>query len=104
MRTEDPLASEPDVELHQIAERIKIFRDSELQPAAHLRLVEMFAEKGISLHVGCSANTPSSLSTKFDSSFSRYFEGHVVLGSPTFTVYAITNRIGSVRLPLRLTR
>ena len=35
---------------------------------------------------------------------SCYFEGHVVLGSPIFTVYAITNLIGPVALPLRLTR
>ena len=59
MKTEDPLASEPDVELRQVADRTKIFRDPELQPAAHSRLTEMFAEQGLSLHVGCSANTPS---------------------------------------------
>ncbi len=47
---------------------------------------------------------PRSLLLSTNPYFPCYFEGHVVLGSPTFTVYAITNRIGSVTLPLRLTR
>lgn len=44
------------------------------------------------------------LNAPIDISLSRYVWGHVVLGSPIFTVYAITNRIGSVALPLRTTR
>jgi DNA-binding transcriptional LysR family regulator len=59
MKRDDPLASETEVELRQIAERLKIYRAPELQPAAHLRLVELFAQEGIPLHVDCSASTPS---------------------------------------------
>lgn len=57
MKTDDPLAHEPEIELRQIADRVKIFRAPELQPAAHKRLVEMFAEEGIPIHVECSATT-----------------------------------------------
>jgi DNA-binding transcriptional LysR family regulator len=59
MKRDDPLASEAKLELRQIAERLKIYRAPELQPAAHARLVEMFAQEGIPLHVDCSASTPS---------------------------------------------
>jgi DNA-binding transcriptional LysR family regulator len=45
MKTDDPLAHQPVVELRQIAERLKIYRAPELQPAAHQRLTELFAEQ-----------------------------------------------------------
>ncbi len=46
MKTDDPLAHQSEVELRQIAERLKIYRAPELQPAAHHRLAELFAEEG----------------------------------------------------------
>jgi LysR family hydrogen peroxide-inducible transcriptional activator len=43
MRADDPLASRAQIDIHEAAPRIKIFRDPELHPAAHSRLSEMFA-------------------------------------------------------------
>jgi DNA-binding transcriptional LysR family regulator len=48
MRSDDPLANQVQLDLHEVAKQVKIFRDPELQPSAHSRLVEMFTEHGIS--------------------------------------------------------
>jgi DNA-binding transcriptional LysR family regulator len=61
MRADDPLASQSQLDIHEIAARIKIFHDPELHPSAHSRLIEMFAEVGIPLHVASSAATPSDM-------------------------------------------
>jgi DNA-binding transcriptional LysR family regulator len=61
MSADDPLASRTQLDIHEIAHRIKIFRDPELQPAAHTRLVEMFTEVGISLSLANSARTPADI-------------------------------------------
>ncbi len=61
MRTDDPLASETQVDIHEAASRITIFRDPELHPAAHSRLSEMFAEVGVPLNITNSAATPSDM-------------------------------------------
>ena len=59
MKAEDPLAHQPQVQLRQISDRLRIYRAPELQPAAHKRLTEMFAEEGIPLHIDSSATTPT---------------------------------------------
>jgi len=59
MRTDDALARHAQLDIHEVAHRIKIFRDPELQPSAHSRLVEMFNEMGIPLSLANSARTPS---------------------------------------------
>ena len=61
LRSDDPLAQQSQLDIHELADRINIFRDPELQPLAHSRLVEMFAEVGIPMHLGCSANTPADM-------------------------------------------
>jgi DNA-binding transcriptional LysR family regulator len=61
LRSDDPLTHRSQLDIHEIADRIKIFRDPELQPSAHSRLVEMFAEVGASMHLACSANTPADI-------------------------------------------
>jgi LysR family transcriptional regulator, hydrogen peroxide-inducible genes activator len=61
MRADDPLASQAQVEIHEVASRLKVFRDPELHPSAHSRLVEMFTEVGIPLHLASSAATPSDM-------------------------------------------
>lgn len=61
MRADDPLASKTQVDIHEAASRITIFRDPELHPAAHSRLSEMFAEVGIPLNIANSAATPSDM-------------------------------------------
>jgi DNA-binding transcriptional LysR family regulator len=61
LRGDDPLAQQSQLDIHEIADRIKIFRDPELQPSAHSRLVEMFAEVGIAMNLACSANTPADI-------------------------------------------
>lgn len=61
MRSDDPLAAEPVIDLHSVASRITIFRDPELHPSAHSRLCEMFAEAGITLHISNSAATPADM-------------------------------------------
>ena len=49
MRSEDTLANEAHVDIHKIADRIKIFRDPESHPSAHSRLVEMFSDVGVTM-------------------------------------------------------
>jgi hypothetical protein len=61
MRSDDVLADRAQLDIHEVAQRITVFRDPELHPSAHSRLVEMFAEIGISIHLACSARTPSEI-------------------------------------------
>ncbi len=61
MRSDDVLADRALLNIHEIAERITVFRDPELHPSAHSRLAEMFAEVGIPIHVACSARTPAEI-------------------------------------------
>ena len=61
MRADDPLASQAVINLHDAAQRIRIFRDPEVHPSAHARLSEMFSEAGIPLHVSNSAVTPADM-------------------------------------------
>ena len=61
MRADDPLAARAQIDLHEAAPRIKIFRDPELHSAAHSRLSEMFAEAGIPLTLANSAATPTDM-------------------------------------------
>ena len=51
MRSDDVLADRAQLDIHEVAERITIFRDPELHPSAHTRLVEMFKEVGIPIHL-----------------------------------------------------
>jgi len=61
MRSDDPLANQALVEIHEVAPRLKVFRDPELHPAAHARLSEMFAEVGVPLNLASSAATPADI-------------------------------------------
>ena len=61
MRADDVLADQAQVDIHEVAQRITVFRDPELHPSAHSRLAEMFGEVGISTHVVCSARTPAEI-------------------------------------------
>ncbi|HEX4065847.1 MAG TPA: LysR substrate-binding domain-containing protein [Acidobacteriaceae bacterium] len=61
MRANDPLASHSQVDIHEAAPRITIFRDPELHAAAHSRLSEMFVEAGITMHIANSAATPADM-------------------------------------------
>lgn len=44
LRSDDSLASEPALELGEIASRIKVFPDPQAQPAAHSRRIDLFKE------------------------------------------------------------
>ncbi len=61
MHRDDHLACQTQVDIRQAAPRIRIFRDPELHPSAHVRLIELFAEVGISLELANSAATPSDM-------------------------------------------
>ena len=61
MRSDDVLADRAQLDIHEVAQRITIFRDPELHPSAHTRLVEMFTEVGIPIHLACAARTPSEI-------------------------------------------
>ena len=61
MRSDDVLADRALLDIRDVSQRISVFRDPEVHPSAHSRLVEMFAEVGISIHVACSARTPSEI-------------------------------------------
>lgn len=61
MRSDDMLGSRAELDIREIAFRIKVFRDPELHPSAHSRLAEMFAEIGILLNLASSAATPADM-------------------------------------------
>lgn len=61
MRSDDPLGNQAKVDIHEAAPRLKVFRNPELHPAAHARLVEMFTEVGVPLHLASSAATPADI-------------------------------------------
>lgn len=61
MRSDDVLAERAQLAIREVAARITIFRDPEQYPAAHARLIEMFAEVGVTLQVACSARTPAEI-------------------------------------------
>jgi DNA-binding transcriptional LysR family regulator len=61
LKSDDPLAQQIQLDIRDIAQRITIFRDPELQPPAHSRLVEMFQEVGIPIQLGYSATTPADI-------------------------------------------
>jgi len=61
LKADDPLADQTQLDIHEIADQIKIFRDPELQPSAHSRLVEMFQEVGIAIHLSSSASSPADI-------------------------------------------
>jgi len=54
MLANDPLASHAELDISEVAPRLKIFRDPELDPLAHSRLVELFKEVGVPLLLGSS--------------------------------------------------
>ncbi len=61
MRTDDVLAERTQLNIREIAARITVFRDPEQYPSGHTRLIEMFTEAGVTLHVACSARTPAEI-------------------------------------------
>jgi DNA-binding transcriptional LysR family regulator len=61
MKQDDESANGTHVDIHTVAPRIKIFRDPQLHPSAHSRLVEMFEEIGIPISLACSAATPGDM-------------------------------------------
>jgi DNA-binding transcriptional LysR family regulator len=61
MRSDDVLADHAQIDIHEVAQRITIFRDPELHPSAHARLKEMFREVDASIQLACSARTPAEI-------------------------------------------
>ena len=61
MRSDDPLSTLAQLDIREVAPRLKVFRDPELHPAAHSRLLEMFAERGLALNIASSAATPADM-------------------------------------------
>ena len=61
MRTDDELARGAEVSASQLSTRLKIFRDPEIHPTAHDKLVEMLVEVGIEPEAACLAATPADI-------------------------------------------
>jgi DNA-binding transcriptional LysR family regulator len=61
MRTDDALARAPEVSISDLSANLKIFRDPEIHPTAHDRLVEMLTEIGIDPEASCLAATPADI-------------------------------------------
>ena len=61
MRSDDPLAARGQLDIREVAQRVTVFRDPEQYSSAHARLVEMFAEAGVKLQIGCTARTPAEI-------------------------------------------
>ena len=61
MRADDPLASQTHLDVHEIAPRIRVFRDPELHPSAHAHLVHLFAEVGIPISLANSVANPADI-------------------------------------------
>ncbi len=58
MKVDDPLVKTSEVTIRDLEERLTIFRDPDGHPSAHTRLMQMFSDAGISLHISSSAATP----------------------------------------------
>src|SRR5271156_946768 len=61
MRTDDALARSPEVSISDLSATLKIFRDPEIHPSAHDRLVEMLVDVGIDPEASCLAATPADI-------------------------------------------
>ena len=61
MRTDDPLALQTHLDIHEVAPRIRVFRDPELHPSAHAHLVNLFAEVGIRISLANSVMNPANI-------------------------------------------
>jgi DNA-binding transcriptional LysR family regulator len=61
MRTDDALARAREVSISDLSANLKIFRDPEIHPPAHDRLVEMLTEIGIDPEASCLAATPADI-------------------------------------------
>ena len=61
MRADDALARATEVTIPDLSEKLKIFRDPEIHPAAHDRLVEMLMKVGIDPEPSCLAATPADI-------------------------------------------
>jgi DNA-binding transcriptional LysR family regulator len=61
MRTDDSLARASEVSVSELSAKLKIFRDPQVHPAGHDRLVEMLMEIGVHPEVFCSAATPTEI-------------------------------------------
>jgi hypothetical protein len=61
MRTDDALARAPEVSVSDLSANLKIFRDPEIHPTAHDRLVEMLTEIGIDPEASCLAANPADI-------------------------------------------
>jgi DNA-binding transcriptional LysR family regulator len=61
MRKDDPLASESQVALSNLASRLTVFRDPAHHPSAHNRLMELLTNAGIAPEVSCLGGTPTDI-------------------------------------------
>jgi DNA-binding transcriptional LysR family regulator len=61
MRTDDALARAPEVSISDLSVKLKIFRDPEIHPSAHDRLIEMLTQVGIDPAASCLAATPADI-------------------------------------------
>ncbi len=61
MRADDALAERAQLDIREVAAKIRIFRDPEQYPSAHARLIEMFTEAHVALNLACSARTPAEI-------------------------------------------
>jgi DNA-binding transcriptional LysR family regulator len=61
MRSDDALARAPEVFIPDLSAKLKIFRDPEIHPTAHDRLVERLMEVGIDPEASCLAATPADI-------------------------------------------
>jgi DNA-binding transcriptional LysR family regulator len=61
MRTDDTLARAPEVSVSDVSAKLKIFRDPEIHPTAHDRLVELLIQVGIDPEASCLAATPADI-------------------------------------------
>jgi hypothetical protein len=51
----------PEVYISDLSLKLKIFRDPEIHPTAHDKLVEMLVDVGIDLEASCLAATPADI-------------------------------------------
>lgn len=61
MKSNDPLAAVREIKPTELADRLKVFRDPDTHPAAHVRLMEMLQEIGIRPEASCLAATPADI-------------------------------------------
>lgn len=91
MRADDPLTQQTEIQPSELGKRLKIFRNPESHPEAHVRLMKMLAEIGVKPEVSCLATTPADIQWMVQSGSGLALIDEKTLLDPSLTTRPIVN-------------